>query len=284
MTSFVKTAAVLTMTLFAGAEIAGSEPELKPGNNVVVTQEGAEIMVGSEVRAVLKKGDEVRIMSIKGEWIGVAVQGEGEVVTGWLNAKYLAEEQAGSNRLRVKLGPMERAKVQTFSSSMAFWVYDSMLVLVFRNFDAPVTKYDVKPPQGGATLIVMIRKGDPNLGFARVTPGTYSPGIVRKGIIWPKGVLVLFKDDVELFGVGVLCHVNVDGTPKTNLGLGKDMKGMTESEVRAMFENLGTVRLTEVGAKPGGKVVGELSLGGQQSDYLVSGAFRVPVVETPEDF
>jgi hypothetical protein len=55
-------------------------------------------------------------------------------------------------------------------------------------------------------------------------------------------------------------------------------------QIHDFLESIGTVELTEVGTKPGTKVVGKMSLGDEKYLDLASGEFSIPVVEIPRDY
>lgn len=192
------------------------------------------------------------------------------------------------NELLVKYGGMAKPETQKFDSSIAFWVYDHMLVLVFRNFRAPNTKYDADPPVGRASLIVMVRKhtglasNGRALGFEEVTAGTYEPGVLRWGMVRPPGGLFISdKSGIEL-GVGVFWKLNK--TSRASLSMWQDFRSMNLAEMRSFMEKLGTVRLTAVGRRPGARIKGFLALGNPEEDNVARGFFNIPVVEKPKDF
>jgi len=58
--------------------------EIEPGDSVVVSNDGTKFMAGKEVRALLDKGTEVRIVSARGTWLGGHVMVGDEEVAGWV--------------------------------------------------------------------------------------------------------------------------------------------------------------------------------------------------------
>jgi hypothetical protein len=60
------------LLLFASHAItsaAEADVPLAPGDDAVVVEDGAKLMVGTEVRAQLKKDDRLRVLQVRGEWL-----------------------------------------------------------------------------------------------------------------------------------------------------------------------------------------------------------------------
>ena len=186
-----------------------------------------------------------------------------------------------ANRLLFQCGKMKTSEEGAFSSSIAFWPSDSVLVLLFRNYDAPANKYDVPPPEGKVALTIMVRKEKAS-GFERVTPGNYSPGVLKAGIIYPPGSLVLFGKTDEKLGLGVFWKINQSG--KAEMHLSNQIDSMTFDDIRGLLEKIGSVTLTDVGTTSGSRVAGDLQLGEKGRSNTTTGHFDITVVPTPEDF
>jgi ankyrin repeat protein len=68
------------------AMIAGdAESAIQPGDTVVVANEGAKLMAGDTVIAVLTKGTEVKVVKVSGRWIAVAAVVKGASTVGWVS-------------------------------------------------------------------------------------------------------------------------------------------------------------------------------------------------------
>jgi hypothetical protein len=193
-------------------------------------------------------------------------------------------EERAANVLRVKYGGMLHSEDRNFSSSVAFWQGESSLVIVFRNFGAPVDDASVKPPFGRARLVAIIRTDVGN-----ITPGTYRLGWLdshNTSHVFVRAMEDKGKEGKEghvyLFLVSAAWEVNTNG--KTELEFWKDYHTLPPDQFREMLKNLGTVTLTEVGHQPGTDVVGTISLGSEEHLNMAVGAFRVPVLAPPQDF
>jgi len=189
---------------------------------------------------------------------------------------------SADNRLVFQCGKMKTSEESVFSSNIAFWPADSVLVLLFRNYDAPSNKYDVPPPEGKVALTIMVRKEEAG-GFVRVTPGNYTPGVLKAGIIYPGGAIVLFnKTTGEELGLGVFWKINQSG--KAEIHLSNQFVSMTFDDIRGLLEKIGSVTLTEVGTTSESHVVGDLNLGQQGRSNTTTGHFNITVVPKPDDF
>lgn len=67
----------------------GSEPHIKPGVTVTITQDGAEFRVGKTTIACLSKGTTFPVTEVRGPWIGGYVHITGSKRAGWVLGKYL---------------------------------------------------------------------------------------------------------------------------------------------------------------------------------------------------
>jgi hypothetical protein len=222
--------------------------------------------------------------AMAGETAGTRANKDGNAVgvkTNIMPAKQTATSQS-ENRLKFKWGTMTAPQEELFSSNIAFWSSDTMLILMFRNYDAPTTKFRTSPPDGKGALIVMVRNGDRISGFSKVTPGTYKPGLMEKGMLWPVGVLVIGAGTPDEYGMGVYWNVNDGG--KAELALAGPNVQISAAKIRDILQSIGTVTLTEVGEAPGKLVKGRLILGDGKGSNLTEGYFSIPVVKTPEDF
>jgi hypothetical protein len=74
----------VTVTVLAPVSLVAHATEIKPGEWVVVSNAGAKLMVGAQVRAELDKGTEFRVTSIRGDWLGGHVTVSGETRAGWV--------------------------------------------------------------------------------------------------------------------------------------------------------------------------------------------------------
>ncbi len=178
--------------------------------------------------------------------------------------------------LRLQYHGMKEAKVFPVKSSFAFWDGDTILYLVFRNFETKETKWNVKPDTGRATLYVIVRKHDGG-SFQKVTPGTYRPGLLPESMLLPIGAIVFDDKDGNRLGVcGAYWHVN---TGKEN---GHAYWGTKQVKDLA---DIGTVKLDSLPQDVGKEVVGRLSLshGKGEEARMAVGRFRIPVVKTPAD-
>lgn len=184
------------------------------------------------------------------------------------------------NLLQVRYGSMPTQTTEAFPASFAFWAH-TMLVLVFRNYEAPSSDYEALPPAGRACLVIMLRKGNSSGGFDEVTTGTYEPGVLQKGIIYPPGATLLTHGSAAV-ALGVFWRVSEEGQVK--LDLGPDIEMATLSEIEKILQNMGSVTLTTVGHEPGDRVAGELSLGIHGRTNIAMGKFSIPVVPKPNDF
>ena len=66
------------------AAVDAAKPAIQPGDTVVVTNDGAKVMAGDEVIAVLRAGSLVKVTNVKGKWVAVLVAVNGADKIGWL--------------------------------------------------------------------------------------------------------------------------------------------------------------------------------------------------------
>ena len=76
--------AVLAAILFMAANETEKKPEIKPGDTVIVAEDGTKLMRGTEVVAELKKRTEIKVTQVKDDWIGGHLTANGEQPTGWI--------------------------------------------------------------------------------------------------------------------------------------------------------------------------------------------------------
>jgi hypothetical protein len=75
-------AAMLALAL--PAAMANGETNLQPGDRVIVTAPQARLMRGSETVATAKRGQELEVLKVEGNWIGTTVESAGESIGGWV--------------------------------------------------------------------------------------------------------------------------------------------------------------------------------------------------------
>jgi len=73
----------------AAAAAAAAEP-LKPGDFVVTLEDKLEIGVKGSQGQVVPKGTKLKVLEIRGAWVGVRVEGTDK--TGWLHAEQLGRQ------------------------------------------------------------------------------------------------------------------------------------------------------------------------------------------------
>jgi len=192
-----------------------------------------------------------------------------------------AKNSQPTNMMRVKYGGITHVQTQAFSSSVAFWQSECSLVIVFRNFTAPMNDASVEPTPGRAKLVVIIRTNG-----LEITPGTYQLGMLNTYNTY--GAYVLPMQDKEdkksmyLFPINAAWEVNDGG--KIKIEFWKDEGSLPPAQFSEMLKHLGTVTLNEVGQHPGDEVVGTISLGSEEHINMAVGTFRVPVLAPPQDF
>lgn len=71
-------------TATIGTKKPAVPPVIKPGDTVVVVQDGAKLVMGEEVRAVLPKGAKITVTGVQGDWIGGYVTIADKRLTGWV--------------------------------------------------------------------------------------------------------------------------------------------------------------------------------------------------------
>jgi hypothetical protein len=80
--------------LFIGASETEEKTNIKPGDTVVVSEDGTKLMLGNESLGELPKGTKLEVVRLQGEWIGADVTLEGNKQTGWVKnteAKKISE-------------------------------------------------------------------------------------------------------------------------------------------------------------------------------------------------
>jgi hypothetical protein len=60
------------------------EKSLAPGRVVVTLQEGVSLQRGSQTVAQLPKGTQLKVLTLKGDWIGVRAEIAGQAKDGWV--------------------------------------------------------------------------------------------------------------------------------------------------------------------------------------------------------
>ena len=114
----MKCALDLGFTVAAIVLIAADEAgfAIKPGDTVVVGQEGAALLVGDEVLARLPKGTEISVAEVRGDWVGTAVESGGKKHVGWLRRSELRaaydEWGVAGGGLRTWTDPTGKYKVE----------------------------------------------------------------------------------------------------------------------------------------------------------------------------
>lgn len=78
---YIKTLAIATLIL---TPLAAQGTDIEPGDTVVVSSDGTKLMLGTEVRAELTKGTEIKVSSIRDDWLGGYVTADGKKKPGWV--------------------------------------------------------------------------------------------------------------------------------------------------------------------------------------------------------
>ena len=86
MASFIL--AILSTT--ASLTALGADPEIKRGDTVVVTKEGARLRLKEETVATLSKGQKLKAHQVSGRWLGTYLVIEGERKGGWIHITLVA--------------------------------------------------------------------------------------------------------------------------------------------------------------------------------------------------
>jgi len=61
----------------------------QPGENALVVSDVAPVLIGDQVVAQLKKGERVRVVEVRGAWIGIEFTIGGQTRSGWIEQKHL---------------------------------------------------------------------------------------------------------------------------------------------------------------------------------------------------
>ena len=61
-----------------------AQPTIRPGDTVVVANDGAKLMAGDTVIAVLTRGTQVRVAKVSGRWVAVSAVVKGASTIGWV--------------------------------------------------------------------------------------------------------------------------------------------------------------------------------------------------------
>ena len=82
----VRQAAAQALEKIAPAAVKGQsgEKSIAPGGIVVTLQEGVPLQRGSEAVAQLPKGTQLKVLTLKGDWIGVRAEIGGQPKEGWV--------------------------------------------------------------------------------------------------------------------------------------------------------------------------------------------------------
>ena len=214
---------------------------------------------------------QILIACVLGGGLVCAIQGIAQTVTKPTVPKPL---QIQANVLDVKFGKMQKAQMRAFTNSIAFWQGPAVLMLVFRDFAAPIDKFKVDPPDGYAKLQVMVRKYN-GVSFDPVTAGKYNPIVLDKSMVYPIGARVLLNNGQEVCALGSFWTVTEGG--KTDTELWGDVKSLDDWKQR------GSVDITEVGTEKDGRVKGRLQMGDPAKGNVAIGVFDIPVVAQPAD-
>jgi outer membrane protein assembly factor BamB len=75
---------VLTVLLTAPLRSAEPDNEIRTGGSVVVSADATRLGVAGKIAAILDKGTTLKVLAIKGDWIGVSVVIDGEMCKGWV--------------------------------------------------------------------------------------------------------------------------------------------------------------------------------------------------------
>ena len=72
----------------ARATGAGGAP-IKPGAKIKVVNGPAAVKVGKKTLATVESGTDLTALKVKGSWVKVTIQKDGNMVTGWVHRRYL---------------------------------------------------------------------------------------------------------------------------------------------------------------------------------------------------
>jgi len=65
------------------------EAPIRPGDTVKVATGPAPVKVGDKTLTTLEAGSELKAIEVQDAWVGVAVEKDGQKITGWINKKHL---------------------------------------------------------------------------------------------------------------------------------------------------------------------------------------------------
>lgn len=95
--SLVVAVGLLLVVCISGASepVARPSQQIKPGDTVVIAQEGVKLMLGEKVVAELRKGQQMKVAKVKGSWIsGVVDLINGQSENGWVIRKQVTVHSA----------------------------------------------------------------------------------------------------------------------------------------------------------------------------------------------
>lgn len=79
----------LTITCLTNSAAMCAEPAVRVGDQVTIIVEGAELRDAETVLARLSKGQQFEVVEVKGSWVLLATEQDGEANSGWVLAKQL---------------------------------------------------------------------------------------------------------------------------------------------------------------------------------------------------
>ena len=87
--SFMISAAIVCC---APPALQSQAPHYREGEAVVVATEGAPLQVGSDVRARLRRGEPLRVVGVRQDWIWTSVERDGREIKGWVYARHVRSQ------------------------------------------------------------------------------------------------------------------------------------------------------------------------------------------------
>jgi hypothetical protein len=112
-----------------------------------------------------------------------------------------------------------------------------MLVLVFRNYEAPLTSYRADPPSGCGALTLMIRQRGffmNTWGFVPVGPGIHRPGVLEVGRLWPAGTVSLADKAGHEVGIGAFWRIYDGGKVREEYWQDLGVKGQVSATLNQL--------------------------------------------------
>lgn len=84
-------ASMLAVAALASSELAVGANDAFPekGDAVVVSVDGAPLQVGSDVRARLTRGEPLRVLDVRRDWIWTSIERNGREIKGWIHSGHL---------------------------------------------------------------------------------------------------------------------------------------------------------------------------------------------------